>query len=153
AAERGHGTAQHNLGFMHSKGIFVDVDVDEAVRWYHAAAEQDSAASQDDLALTLMQRRAEGDAALALEWSERAAALGYGPAMLHLGIWLRDGTLGPKDPEAALRWLFAALGAGEGDAVHEMHPLGKALSDEQIREADRRADGDGAFAESLIDSR
>lgn len=40
AAEQGDAEAEYNLGFMYENGDGVDVNLDEACRWYKMAANQ-----------------------------------------------------------------------------------------------------------------
>lgn len=146
AATRGHQQAQHALAFARSGGLGGPKDPDAAIRWYRASAEQGSLASLNDLGVVMQDR----DPAASLAHSLEAAEKGYRRAQLRVGMLLRDGTCGPRDPIQALRWLFRALQNGLGDAVHEMHALGRELTDEQIFEADRLADDDGSSAATLI---
>jgi uncharacterized protein len=48
-AERGHATAQNNLGFMYDKGQGVPQDYAAAMGWYRKAAEQGDANAQYNL--------------------------------------------------------------------------------------------------------
>ena len=45
-AEQGYAGAQHNLGYMYSKGLGVPENDAEAVKWYRKAAEQGFAPGQ-----------------------------------------------------------------------------------------------------------
>ena len=146
AALRGDRDAQHALAFAWSEGHGGPLDADAAIRWYRASADQGALWSLDDLGVCLRDR----DPAQSLALSLQAAERGYRRAMLRVGILLRDGRCGPRDPVQALRWLFAALAQRIGDGVHEMHALGKELADDQIHEANRLADDDGSAAETLI---
>ncbi len=49
SAERGHASAQNNLGFMYAKGRGVTQDHAEAVKWYRKAAAQGDADAQVNL--------------------------------------------------------------------------------------------------------
>ncbi len=145
AALGGNATAQHSLAYARAEGIGGPVDEAEAIRWYRAAAEQGRLDSLDDLGITLQRSDPAGSLSASLDAAER----GYAPAQLRVGLLLRDGTCGPRDPVQALRWLFRAVQNGLGDAVHSMHPLGRELTAEQIYEASALADDDGAAAETL----
>lgn len=48
-AEKGHQTAQINLGAMYDSGQGVNQDPEQAVHWYHAAAEENNAYGQYNL--------------------------------------------------------------------------------------------------------
>ena len=57
SAEQGDVTAQFDLGLMYATGEGVPQDSVEAVAWYRKAAEQESAAAQNNLGLMSRHRR------------------------------------------------------------------------------------------------
>ncbi|MDP7011807.1 MAG: tetratricopeptide repeat protein [Verrucomicrobiota bacterium] len=58
AARMGHGPAQNNLGLMYQMGVGVKANLEESVRWYQYAANQDNLDAQFNLGL--MTLRGEG---------------------------------------------------------------------------------------------
>ena len=52
AANHGHASAQHALGFMYAKGKGVPQDAAEAVRWYRLAADQGHVGAQNNLGVS-----------------------------------------------------------------------------------------------------
>ena len=51
AAEQGHLSAQHNLGYLYDNGVGVTQNYELALKWYKKAAEQGHASSQANLGL------------------------------------------------------------------------------------------------------
>lgn len=86
-AEQGHENAQINLGFMYDYGQGVKQDFHEAARWYRAAARQNSAIGQYNLAILIAEGKARpAQGRSAHYWLEKAAAQGYEDAQRELRI-------------------------------------------------------------------
>jgi len=80
-AERGHGSAQVNLGFMHDYGTGMARDPERAARWYRAAAIGGSAVGQYNLSLLISEGRVAPTAGRSARyWLEKAAAQGLDDA-------------------------------------------------------------------------
>jgi TPR repeat protein len=74
AAERGHSSAQCNLGLCYCKGEGVDQDEMQAVDWFMQAAEHDHSGAQFQLGVCYEQGVGVGqDEAEAVEWYRKAA--------------------------------------------------------------------------------
>jgi TPR repeat protein len=69
-----------------------------------------------------------------------------------LGQAHADGEGVSLDPVEAARWFIAALAAGNGEGLDDLHELARTLTPEQLRTADRLAGGDGSAAAALIAS-
>jgi len=143
AAEAGDVAAAHDLGLMFEQGLGVAADLSAALRWYRVAAEAEAPVTWTTLALALA---AHGEAEEGRAWLQRSAEAGYGPGMLILGVWCREGVGGPEDLPAALRWLFGALRCGLGDALDQAAPIARDAPWAWLAEADRLAGGDGSLA-------
>jgi len=77
-AKDGDIDAQYNLGVIYYHGEGVDRDYDEALSWFHMAAEQDDPDAQYNLGF--MYGRGEGiekDRNLSMQWFNRAAGQGH----------------------------------------------------------------------------
>lgn len=59
----------------------------------------------------------------ALTWIERAARAGFDTAQLDLGLWLVNGTAGPRDAEAGFKWLKIAAERGNVSAANKVAHL------------------------------
>jgi TPR repeat protein len=80
-ARAGDMDAQYNLGIMYYHGEGVEKDHDEALKWFHLAAEQNDAEAQYNLGF--MYGRGEGgpkNHRLSMEWFQRSAAQGHAGA-------------------------------------------------------------------------
>lgn len=59
----------------------------------------------------------------ALTWIERAARAGFDTAQLDLGLWLVNGTAGPRDAKAGFEWLKIAAERGNVSAANKVAHL------------------------------
>ncbi len=59
----------------------------------------------------------------ALTWIERAARAGFDTAQLDLGLWLVNGTAGPRDAKAGFEWLKIAAERGNISAANKVAHL------------------------------
>ncbi len=103
AAEAGNANAQNLMGDAYDTGSGVELDPEQARIWWERAAAQDF----DKAVYNLGLYHAEGrdgvapDYAKAIEYYERAIALGYPWAMNNRARMHDQGLGGPADPEAA----------------------------------------------------
>ena len=90
-AHSGDADAQYRLGLMFERGLGVDVDMEQSVRWYLAAAEQGQPRAQNNLGV--LYETGHGvptDLVRALDWYRMAAEQGRLPAQFNLGRMLAD---------------------------------------------------------------
>ena len=81
-AKKGHVNAQVNLGVLYDSGSGVQRDYGLAAHWYRAAAVQQSAVGQYNLALLISEGHAEpANGRSALYWLRQAAAQGFDDAI------------------------------------------------------------------------
>jgi TPR repeat protein len=104
AAENGDLDAQFELSLYYSQGLGVAVDVDEAKRWLHRAADAGHPRALHNLAT---QHAARGDLAGAAAYYERAAGKGHARAACMRGIMILTDEV-PGTPEEASTWLDRA---------------------------------------------
>jgi TPR repeat protein len=97
-----------------------EADHVEALKWYRAAAEQDLAAAQFNLAMVYeLGRGVDRDPHAALDWCTRAAEQGLDRAQMQLGkIYERGGDGIPRDLNRANAWYRRA--AEEGSAAAQI---------------------------------
>ena len=115
AAESGDPVAAYNLGV-----ISEDEDrIDEAMRWYRAAAEADDPDAATNLANLLIQ---EADRVMdeAHSWLAKAAAAGQVQAQFTLGAMNQNGQGTPVNIPAAIKWYTEAARQGMADAQLEL---------------------------------
>jgi uncharacterized protein len=97
-AERGHATAQLNLGIMYADGRGVAQDHAAAAKWYRKAAEQGHAGAQYNLAFMYRDGRGVAqDYGEALRWFHSAAEQGEIHAQNNLGIMYSRGYGATRD--------------------------------------------------------
>ncbi|QFZ77351.1 hypothetical protein GFH48_32345 [Streptomyces fagopyri] len=150
AAEAGDGHAMFNLAMMHLMDKATDpMSPRSAMTLLMTAAEQDVPEAAGVLGEWFSELGREADA---LTWYERAAAGGHGPSMLATAVRYRDAVGTDRDPVRSLMWFLTMLHVGNGDGIHESHELVSGMSDQQIRDAARRAHSPD-WAEALISSR
>jgi hypothetical protein len=110
--------AQLRLGIAFEFGQGVDKNVDEAIHWYHIAADRGDPVSQTNLAY-LYENGGNGfkDPAEAAKWYMRAAVSGFARAEFNLGILYLQGTGVERSDEEAAHWIGQAADAGCPSAV------------------------------------
>src|SRR6185312_7529687 len=99
-----------NLGFAYEHGQGTAVDLPEAVRWYHAAADHNMAAGK--LQLATMYRFGKGvphDDVEAARLTRSAAQQGFPLAQVFMSTFYIDGIGVPSDDSLAYQW--ASIGA------------------------------------------
>jgi TPR repeat protein len=115
-AEQGNAQAQSLLGIFYYKGISVEKDCAEAVKWFRKAAEQGNAQAQSLLGLNYYQGTGvEKDYAEALRWYRKAAEQSDALAQFSLGVCYDEGRGVEKDEVEAVKWYRKA--AGQGNAL------------------------------------
>ncbi|MEM9744760.1 MAG: hypothetical protein AAF918_18920 [Pseudomonadota bacterium] len=121
AAENGSTQAAFHIGYAHLQGIGVEADVDEARRWLlQAAAAEDDAAKASAMAHLATSYRTPftepTDTDRAIEWYDRAIALGNAQAMVAKAALLRSNEVPTRQPKAAIALLEDAVGRDSDDA-------------------------------------
>ena len=118
AAEQGFDWSQYHLANCYLLGDGVKKDVDEALKWFRAAAEQGDSAYQYQLALSLHQGRlafrdGKQDMPEVFKWYRAAAVQGEIDALRALSHLYGQGGDVEKDDAEALKWLRMAAGWGD----------------------------------------
>ena len=93
-----HPRAQLMVGWIYHHGLGVQVDVEEARRWYLLAAGQDSIEAQFYLGVLSMKK---GEYETGRDLYQRAASQGYMPACYRLAWLYESGNGTPIDKEKA----------------------------------------------------
>ena len=145
-ARRGIVAAQHHVAMIYDNGgRGVPRDEVEAVRWYHRAAEQGSAAAQNNLGAMYSEGRGTPqDLGEAVRWWRSAAEQGHVVAQFNLGLSLVIGRGVPRNLVEAYMWLsLAAVGLPFGEArefaIRQRDAVRTQLTTAQIAEAQRLA--------------
>jgi uncharacterized protein (TIGR02145 family) len=112
-AENGDPEAQNNLGKSYDKGMGVEQDHFQAVKWFLLAAEQGFASAQFNLGICY--KIGEGikqDYFQAVKWYRLAAEQGISVAQLNLGICYENGEGIEQDYFQAVKWFRLAADQG-----------------------------------------
>lgn len=117
AAERGHVTAQYNLGVMYSLGRGTSCNETEAFRWFYQAAKQGDEDAQ--YAVGMRYDRGNGvvrDTAAAVKWLRMSAESGSAKAQYVLANKFYYGEGVSRNYQAALSWYKKAAKQNHVDA-------------------------------------
>lgn len=114
AVANGEVEAAHNLGFMYERGIGVEKNVDEAIKWYKVGAEGGVADSQWNLAL--MYQKVLGDQSKTLEWYAVAAEQGHLASKFNLGLAYYYGEGVDMDFDLAYTYIKEIAELGDAEA-------------------------------------
>jgi TPR repeat protein len=115
-------------------------ELEEALEWFHKAAEQGNAQAQENYARNLLGIRGTNSATEAVRYLQLSAEQGYSPAQYLLGSIVYTGKLLPCDKVAACQWILLAARDGERKAKSLLKELQLFLDKDQLAEARRRAD-------------
>ena len=121
AADSGDVSAISNLGFMYVKGIGIEKNETEGVKWYSKAAELGHLTSQFNLGVMYAKGRGvEQNYAQSLKWYKMAAEQGDLTAQATLGKMYAKGIGCQKDNESALHWYQKAASRGDVNAQYNL---------------------------------
>jgi TPR repeat protein len=123
AAERGHIKAAVSLGdaLLHGNGIAQSHQ--DALHWYHKAAESGSTIALIRIGDFYAGRPDVTEIAKALDWYRKAADTNNSAAMIRLGRMFSEGRGVPQDYALAATWFSRAAAAGSGPAMLELSAL------------------------------
>ena len=123
AAEKGHATAQYNLGIKYQTGDGVEKDSAEAAKWYLLAADQGTGHAKARYNLGVMYATGDGvqkDPLEAVLWYRKAAELNYAKAQANLGFMYATGDGVRRDPAEAVAWYRKAADQGDATALYNL---------------------------------
>lgn len=110
----GDPVGQCNLGLNYKRGIGVQQDIAEGVRWYRKAADQGLATAQFNLGCSYSDGEGVAkDLIEAARWYRRAADQGFSKAQNNLGLCYHKGEGVAKDYGEALKWYRKAAEQGD----------------------------------------
>ncbi len=119
AAEAGDMRAVALVGVAHERGLGVEPDMQEALRWYERAA--DLGYPRAIYFLGAIHRHGDGgvpvDLVRARQEMARAAAFDYPPALAEYGSMLTEGEGGPVEADLGVTYLEMAAAMGDSDGL------------------------------------
>ena len=139
-AEEGNAGGQFGLGLLYSNGWGVDLNDDEALKWYGLAAGQ----GHGEAAYNLGVMNANGWGVPqsddeAFRWYSIAADSGFTAAQVSLGKMYAIGFGAPLDTIQAHMWYSIAAKLDDLNAQYERDELARMMSEEDIATAVDRA--------------
>jgi uncharacterized protein len=139
-ADQGDTVAQTNLGVCYEHGRGVPRDYVAAAKWFRKAADQGDAIAQYNLGFLYDTGIGVArDFAEAAKWYVRGADQGDAVAQANLGAMYAQGQAVPRDNVRAYMWSSLAAAQGDPDAVKNRNTVAKAMTRDQIAEAQRLA--------------
>ncbi len=125
AADLGNGSAAFNYAQVLVSDKPGPEGLKAALPYYLKSAEQGIADAQYAVSQIYMALEDLGaDRKLkALTWIQRAARAGFDTAQLDLGLWLVNGTAGPRDAKTGFEWLKIAAERGNISAANKVAHL------------------------------
>jgi TPR repeat protein len=136
-ADAGHMDGQFGMGLLYANGFGVDMNDDQALKWYGLAADQGHAEAQANLAV--MHANGWGvpqSNEMALKWYTLAADQGVIQAQVSLAKMYRDGFGTDKDLSQARKWFAIAANLGDSNAGYKLEDLAGHMSVEEIAAGD-----------------
>jgi hypothetical protein len=139
-AEQGDAKGQFGLGLLYANGWGVDLNDDEALKWYTLAAEQ----GHGEAAYNLGVMNANGwgvpqSDEEAFKWYSMAAERGFTTAQISLGKMYAIGFGAPLDPVQAHMWYNVASMLDDYNGEFERDEIARTMSAEDIAKAEALA--------------
>jgi len=132
--------AQNQLGLMYALGQGVEQDLEEALKWYRRAAEQDYPIAQRNLAAIYQKGQgAPQDPDESLKWFRRAAEGGDIQAQNHLGLAYATGNGIAQDLVEAFKWFTLTASRGDPYGTESRRTIMGHLTPEQIAQGEQLA--------------
>ena len=136
-AEQGDPDGQFGLGLLYANGWGVDLNDDEALKWYGLAVEQGHAEAAYNLAVMCANGwgvpQSDDDA---FKWYSIAAERGFTTAQISLGKMYAIGFGAPQDDVQAHKWYNVAAMLDDYTAEYERDELARMMSPEDIAKAE-----------------
>lgn len=139
-AEQGDPDGQFGLGLLYANGWGVDLNDDEALKWYGLAADQGHAEAAYNLGVMCANGWGvpQSDEE-AFKWYSLAAERGFTAAQISLGKMYAVGYGAPQDAIMAHMWYNVAAMLDDYNAEYDRDELARSMSDEDIAKAEELA--------------
>ncbi|MHC4355602.1 MAG: tetratricopeptide repeat protein [Planctomycetota bacterium] len=139
-ADAGDANGQFGLGLLYANGWGVDLNDDEALKWYRLAAGQGHAEAAYNLGV--MNANGWGvpqSDEQAFKWYSMAAARGFTTAQVSLGKMYAIGYGAPLDLVRAHMWYSVAAALGDYNAEFERDELARTMSPDDLVKSEQLA--------------
>ena len=139
-AEQGDPDGQFGLGLLYANGWGVELNDDEALKWYRFAVEQGHAEAAYNLAVMCANGwgvpQSDDEA---FKWYSIAAEGGFTTAQISLGKMYAIGFGAPQDNVQAHKWYNIAAMLDDYNAEFERDEMARMMSPEDIAKAEELA--------------
>jgi TPR repeat protein len=137
-AEAGDADGQFGMGLLYGNGYGVELDDEQALKWYGLAASQGHAKAQCNIAVMYANGWGvpQSDEE-ALKWYSLAAEQGVTPAQINVGRMYAGGFGAAEDKVQGHKWFSIAAELGDDDATFNRDILAATMSAEEIAESNR----------------
>ncbi len=139
-AEQGDRDGQFGLGLLYANGWGVELNDDEALKWYRFAVEQGHAEAAYNLAVMCANGwgvpQSDDEA---FKWYSIAAEGGFTTAQISLGKMYAIGFGAPQDNVQAHKWYNIAAMLDDYNAEFERDEMARMMSPEDVAEAEELA--------------
>lgn len=124
AAGSGDEVAAFNIGVLYARGLGVDADPAQALRWYRQSALAGYANAQFNLGAAYFNGAGtERNVGQAISWWEKAVEQNHPEAMYNLAVLYRDGEVVEQDKERAAALFGKSAAAGDARAESALEAL------------------------------
>jgi TPR repeat protein len=139
-AEEGDPNGQFGLGLLYANGWGVDLNDEEALKWYGLAADQGHAEAAYNLGVMCANGWGvpQSDEE-AFKWYSLAAERGFTAAQISLGKMYAVGFGAPQDNVRAHMWYNVAAMLDDFNAEYDRDELARQMSDEEVAKAEELA--------------
>jgi TPR repeat protein len=139
AAHQGHKEAEYSLSICYFRGDGVAVDLNESRRWSMIAAEHGVPGSQVHIGLEYYGKTPNpANDTIAARWFRKAAEQLHPGGAFFLGRCYLKGRGVAKDRIEGVAWMFTCAKGMSEDHQETLHEVLKDLSEEEIKQADKR---------------
>lgn len=139
-AEQGSPDGEFGLGLLYANGWGVDLNDEQALKWYRLAADQGHAEAAYNLGVMYSNGwgvpQSDDDA---FHWYSIAAERGFTAAQVSLAKMYAVGFGAPQDYVQAYKWYNIATMLDDQDAEFERDELATQMSPEQLAKAEQLA--------------
>ncbi|MGI9401525.1 MAG: peptidoglycan-binding protein [Rhizobiaceae bacterium] len=137
SATAGYAPGQYRYANFLEKGHGGNTDITGAAKWYEEAAKNGNALAMHNLAVLYTSGLVDGTPNMkkAIDWFEKAAALGVKDSQVNLGIINAQGLGLTADLTNAYKWFAIAAKGGDTDAAGKRDSIANAMPPERLSEA------------------
>ena len=140
SAFMGNAEAQTNLGYAYKRGRGVEIDYEQAAKWFRKAAKKGNVDAQVNLGFFYtLGKGVERDYEQAVKWHRKAAEQGVAHSQSALGRFYFHGDGVSKNYTYAYMWFSISADNDYSRATEERSEVAEQMTPEQLAEAQKLA--------------